>query len=306
MGSMRRVNYLVGDHYIFLLNVLMMITPFIFLTHHAIVLYGPHEAYVYWIKVLPALLLLLSLHWIKKRVTVSLDWLEVMGKAYFIFILAYSLTPLLLTTPFPFVDKQLLNIDLRMHFHLSAVMEFMQQHQHLYQLTAYVYSHWVYELLLLLIFLACFHEVAMANRMIHMIQIALFVASVCFYFWPSFGPLTVLHDPFPYSYAPAEHAQYWAIHHGLSPTVHGYYYAGFISFPSIHCFIASLAIYIIIVTKKLRWFLAPLIPLYLMVIASTLLLGEHYLIDLIAAECLLFSMILLRWIFNALSSFIFY
>ena len=284
----------IDPNVIFLSNTLIMILPFVFLTYHLTSIYSYHEDFTYWIRIVPASLLILLIPWVQKKTSLPFDSVAIIAKVYFIFILAYALTPLLLATPFPFIDKQLLHIDSLMHFHLTSVMNFTIEHPTFYRLMSYAYSNWIYELLLLLILLYCFGEKYIVNHIIHVIQIALFITSICFYFFPAFGPLTLLHDPFTQNYSFAEHAQYQAIHHGLSPTIHGYYYAGFVSFPSMHCFIASTAIYAIIITKKFRWFLLPLIPMYLTIIASTLFLGEHYLIDLLASECLLFLIIFSR------------
>ena len=257
----------------------------IFCIHESFV-HGWHGFYFEWLPYLAASPLILLIKWINEKVKLSLDIVEILAKFIVAFNMAYMITPNLLTTPYPLVDTALLHIDQWMHINSVALMQFVSHHAIFNTLLIFSYTYMSSAFMLLILFLALMGEKKRVNEIIVMTMVALFVASITFYYFPAFGPETVLHSKLFPDYGPIEFAQLHGVQHGISP-FGPHYFAGFVSIPSIHCFIASIGVYAILTCKKYRLFLLPLLTIDLLIIAATMFLGEHYFIDLIAAEVLL-------------------
>lgn len=253
---------------------------------HESYIHGWHSFYFAWLPYLIASPIILLVKWINEQVKLSLTILETLAKFIIAFNMAYLITPNLLTTPYPFVDMTLLHIDQWMHIHSVALMQFTIHHEIFKTLIIFSYTYMSATFILLILFLALMGENKRVNEIIVVTMIALFIASITFYYFPAFGPGTVLHSPLFPNYAATELAQYQWVQHGLSP-LGPHYFAGFVSIPSIHCFIASIGIYTILTCKKYRLYLLPLLLIDALIIVATMFLGEHYFIDLVAAELLL-------------------
>ncbi len=253
---------------------------------HAACVRGFHDYYFSWCCYLLASPLILIVKLINQHIKLNLDTIEVMTKFTIGFSLAYHITPVLLTTPHPLIDHSLLYTDQLLHINTIALLTFTHLHTFFQTIMVYCYTRLDGSFMLLILLFTILNEKKMTRNLLTMSLIALFVAAITFYFFPALGPATVLHSPLFPQYAPIELTQYHTIQQGL-PFDTSNFYSGFVSMPSIHCFIASVAIYACLACKKLRWYLLPLVLFNLGIIASTMFLGEHYLVDLIASEILL-------------------
>lgn len=261
----------------------------IFCIHESLV-HGWHGFYFAWLPYLAASPILLLIKWINERVKWPLDIIEVLAKFIIAFNMAYMITPNLLTTPYPLIDSTLLHIDQWMHVSSIGLMQFADQHSIFKSFLILSYTYMSAAFMLLILFLALMGEKKRVDTIIVMTMVALFIASMAFYYFPAFGPETVLHSHLFPGYAAIEVDQLHQVQQGISP-LGPHYFAGFVSIPSIHCFIASIGIYNIVQCKKYRSYLLPLLLIDIMIIAATMFLGEHYFIDLIAAELLLGALI---------------
>lgn len=260
----------------------VMCSAYAVICFHAVSVFGWHASYFKWVIVLlfsPGILLV---KWLNEKCHSKLYILEAFAKFSLAFDIAYYMTIILLTTKHHFVDHTLLRIDDGMHFHLLNLVNFAGDHPWFYKAMAFCYRGLDNAFLLLVFVLALLNEKKEVNRLIFLMLTGVAIAGIAFYFFPAFGPGLILHSHFIPPYGPILTAQYHQIQYNLPLNMH-HYFAGFVSVPSIHCYAAMLSIYMIFRNKQLRWLLAPLTLFNIGIIASTLFLGEHYLIDVIAA-----------------------
>lgn len=253
---------------------------------HASSVYGWHDYYFSWGWYLLLSPLILFIKWANLKTRIDLTLIEIISKFGLGFSLAYNVTPVLLSTPHHFIDSDLLRADQWMHINSLGFLNVTQHHPIFHQLLIYCYLRLEGSFVLLILILSIFKKKCAVNRLLTMSLIALFVAAISFYFFPAFGPATVLKSQLFPHYAAIEWAQYHQVQQGL-PLDTQTYFSGFVSMPSIHTFIASLAIYTCFACKELRWYLLPIVAFNILIIASTLFLGEHYFVDLIGAWLLL-------------------
>lgn len=281
---------LVKDDRGFWLCLLTLSVAYLAFCFHEVAIHGWHAFYFEWLPYLAASPIVIAIKWLDEHVKLPLTVVEVLAKFIIAFNIAYMITPNLLTTPYPFVDGSLLHIDQWMHVDSIALLHFAALHPIFKMLLVFSYTYMSAAFMLLIFFFGLMGEKKRVNEIIIMTMIALFAASLAFYFFPAFGPETVLHSKLFPGYSGIEVHELREVQHNISP-LGSHYFAGFVSIPSIHCFIASIGIYAIMTCKKYRAFLIPLVVIDALIIVSTMFLGEHYFIDLIAAELLLAAIV---------------
>lgn len=198
--------------------------------------------------------------------------------AYFLCIISGSwVTQGIQYTTFPTIDHWLLTADNTLHFNQLALMKAVQQHQWLDTLLKWSYDSLLPEFILvptIMTALGCKRAV-----MVFLLTLMLTypVGTMIYYFFPTTAPAHILHSNL---FLPESHATYikfYEIHHHIKLTTTE---GGLIAFPSFHVIWAILFTYM---AFEKKWLFYPLIVLNCLLIFSTLALGWHYLIDIIAS-----------------------
>lgn len=191
--------------------------------------------------------------------------------------------------PFPRIDTLLVNADQHLNFNTVALIDWTSAHKFIKKCLGYSYDSLYLQLPLLLPFLAILKEKKSVNYFLVAIVISTIIGGMMYYFFPTGGPASVLHSRHFITEEHATYTKFFAVHHHI-PLSHykmGLMSAGgLIAFPSFHVVWAVLLSYLCINRK---WLFYPVALLNLVMIASTLLLGWHYLIDVIAG-------VLLAWV----------
>jgi membrane-associated phospholipid phosphatase len=199
----------------------------------------------------------------------------------------------IMSTPFGANDLShgLLQLDNWLGFHQAAIMNWRAHYPGLTHWLTQAYDSIFLQVSLtpiILGLLACFRS---ARLYILTVIIATLIAYLIYYFWPTFAPAYVIHDAvFPKS---AAHLIERTLH--IRQHVHYELYpgAGLIAFPSCHVVMGLAGIFSWFYAyqetkhKKLKPILFVLgilsLALNLSLIAATVLLGYHYLVDVIAS-----------------------
>ncbi len=200
---------------------------------------------------------------------------------YFFLAIAFAvLTDGIQFTPFPTIDHALLHADQFIGFNTTALMAWTSRHTIIKQCLEFVYEFLNVEMLLLPLALAWIEAEKQIQLLFITMLVSIFIGGLCYYFFPTSAPVSIIHNPY---FLLSEHhtaLKFYEIHHYLSVTTGD---GGLIAFPSFHVVWCILLCYAV---RRIKWLFYPLIGINALVIASTLLLGWHYLTDVFSGAIL--------------------
>lgn len=192
------------------------------------------------------------------------------------------LTNNITSTPFAPIDSYIAAVDHLLHFNSVAVVAWVQHYPKLHAILSQFYNSVIFQLLLTPLAITLLREKKMARHFIILGLIGTLLVSIFYYFFPTIAPAGFYNDPI---YSKAQYIcaiHFYDIHHSLPITQHG---GCLISFPSFHVFIALWMTYLV---KNKWWLLIPISIINTIIIASTVLLGWHYLTDVMGGFILFF------------------
>ncbi|PWY55329.1 hypothetical protein DGG96_12745 [Legionella qingyii] len=207
------------------------------------------------------------------------DKLRQVGRELIYFFLVMCLiaiaTNAVQLTPFPIIDPLINTIEEHMDIHMEAILAWTHNHPQFKYILGVIYDSLTYQmsiLPLLVIFTCRFHLIR--EYYFYMLSTVL-IGFAFYYFFPTTAPASIINSPF---FSPEQidtGLKFKQIHHYINPTTNE---GGLIALPSFH------AIWAILCVNLLREWPIPCILLFiinLLLIASCVLLGWHYLIDII-------------------------
>ncbi len=183
-------------------------------------------------------------------------------------------------TPFPPIDPTLVQWDQLLGFDQLALLHWTYAHPLMQRVLNRAYNALEIQLLGVPILLACLGYERAIVRLLARLIIAFLMGGTLYYLFPTTAPASLFADPLFLAEQHHTALKFYTIRAHLVPTVSD---GGMIAFPSFH------VIWAILLTlscreNKLLFFPVALINSFL--IAATLCLGWHYLVDAISA-CLL-------------------
>jgi membrane-associated phospholipid phosphatase len=244
------------------------------LTHHYA---GFNYLPLRWIILAPVIFALLILAMYAQDKTPQISFFTITYAAYFFVILSFAvLTNGMQYTPFPTIDKNLLHLDQLIGFNSIALIQWTAAHPPIKKLFELVYEFLDVEMFLVPLLLPWFFAKKRVYELLITMLVVFLLGTSIYYFFPTAAPTSVLHSSY---FLPAEYAtstKFYQIHHYLPVTTGD---GGMIAFPSFH------VVWAIILSYSLRgkiWLFCSFAIINVIVILSTLFLGWHYLIDVIA------------------------
>lgn len=183
-------------------------------------------------------------------------------------------------SPFPRIDHALARWDAFLGWDTVAVLRGVAERPALRSFLAYCYNSTELQLVLAPFVAAYAHDRRRLRVLIYATVYSSFAGSLIYYFFPSSGPAGVFTSPDFLSVQRLTHLKYEQVHNFQPVTT---LLGGLIAFPSFHVAWSVLATYAALPYKNL--FRAAVV-LNALVIASTALLGWHYLVDLPAGIAL--------------------
>lgn len=176
-------------------------------------------------------------------------------------------------TPFPPIDETLQRWDHALGFDTAAAIAWTAEHPLLRRFLDLCYMST--DVLVALAPLAAGFAFDKRRMRVYLFAFtyAFLIGGLFYYVFPSSGPGSVYQSPF---FAPVQlltSAKFYWVHHRLPVTT---MWGGMIAFPSFHVMWAVITTYAALPYRKLFWGVA---VLNVLVVASTLLLGWHYLVD---------------------------
>jgi hypothetical protein len=176
-------------------------------------------------------------------------------------------------TPFPPIDATLMRWDHALRFDTAAVLAWMAPHPRLRGFLDACYVTTDAQIALAPLAAGFARDRRRMRVYLYAFVYSSLIGGLFYYFFPSSGPGSVYQCPY---FAPVQlltSAKFYWVHHRLPVTT---FLGGMIAFPSFHVAWAVLTTYAALPYRKLFWAVA---ALNVLVVASTLLLGWHYLVD---------------------------
>ena len=176
-------------------------------------------------------------------------------------------------TPFPPIDLALQRWDHALHFDTAAVLTWTAAHPRLRVLLCLCYDSTDAQLALAPLIAGFAFDRRRMRVYLYAFVYSFIAGGLFYYFFPSSGPGSVYRSPYFVNVQLLTSAKFYWVHHFQEvPTIMG----GMIAFPSFHVLWTVLTTYAALPSRRLFWGVA---ALNILVVASTLLLGWHYLVD---------------------------
>ena len=198
-------------------------------------------------------------------------------------LVTFLAAPALLGTPHTnILNWQLLKIDQWLGFNQVMLMNWAFQYPWLVKLLHFSYETWFFQIIFTPLVLALVKQYNMIATWLNTSLLCIIAGGLIYYFFPSFPPSSVLSSPhFAHSCSVCI-KNFFLVHQGAD---YGSISCGLIDFPSFHVIDALINL---IVFHKIKIIFIPLMILNTLLFLSTMLLGYHFLIDVIAAFVLVF------------------
>ncbi|MFI5360521.1 MAG: phosphatase PAP2 family protein [Elusimicrobiota bacterium] len=176
-------------------------------------------------------------------------------------------------TPFAPIDAALQHWDHTLHFDTAAVLAWTAAHPSLRAFLNLCYDSTDAQLALAPLAAGFAFDRRRMRVFLYAFTYAFLAGGLFYYYFPSSGPAGFYQSPFFMNIQRLTTAKFFWVHHFQPvPTILG----GMIAFPSFHVAWAVLTTYAALPYRKLFWAAA---ALNVLVVASTVLLGWHYLVD---------------------------
>ncbi|MCX7117406.1 MAG: phosphatase PAP2 family protein [Legionellales bacterium] len=184
-------------------------------------------------------------------------------------------------TPYPTIDHQILRLETSLHIDYQQLLTWVSTFPYLKKALAMSYNLLPYQMIYLPILLIIARRSYYVHEYFFLVLTTVLIGFLVYYFFPTTAPASTINSPYFSEAQRATGLKFNQIHQHISPsTIQG----GLIAFPSFHVIWGWLTLYMVRCWPLL---FALLLPIYLLMVASCILLGWHYLIDIIGAVVVL-------------------
>ncbi|TAL58927.1 MAG: phosphatase PAP2 family protein [Legionella sp.] len=185
-------------------------------------------------------------------------------------------------TPFPPIDHHILQWEHSLHIDMPALMLWTQQHPYFKYVLQCIYDSLPYQMSILPLLLIAAGKFSVLRDYYFLLLTTVLWGFLFYYFFPTTAPASVILSPLFTPEQIATGSKFLEIHNHLIPSTRE---GGLIALPSFHVIWALLCVYLL-----KDWWLPCLMLLVvnLFLIASCVLLGWHYVIDVVGGLVILF------------------
>lgn len=183
-------------------------------------------------------------------------------------------------TPFPRIDHTLASWDAVLGWDTVKVIRWVAERPKFRSFLNLCYNSTELQLVIAPFFAAYAHDKRRLRVLLYGTVYSSMLGSLIYYFFPSSGPAGIFNSEDFFAVQRLTHLKYVQVHNFQPVTT---LLGGLIAFPSFHVAWSVLATYAALPYKKIFW---GLVVLNSIVIASTVLLGWHYLVDVPAGIAL--------------------
>lgn len=184
-------------------------------------------------------------------------------------------------TPFSPIDKKILNLEHYLHLDLQATVAWTNSNEIVKKIAHIIYHSLGYQLITIPIVVMLAKRYDVTYKFYFLILTSWLMGTMIYYFFPTTGPASVIDSPFFAEDQRATGLKFWQLHHYIQPLSAA---GGMIAMPSFHVIWGWLCIYLL---KPWPIAFYSVLLINSLMIASCVLLGWHYFLDVIASIIIL-------------------
>lgn len=215
-----------------------------------------------------------------KHSALSQSGLELLYYIGIMCVIAFATNAVQLT-PFSPIDKSLYDLELHCGVDLQSIVQWTNQYAGLKTVLGYVYDSLPWQMSMLPLVLIVLQRFQLLHSYYFLLLFTMLIGFTIYYFFPTTAPASILNSSLFSEYQIATGLKFNQIHHHLLVTTGE---GGLIAFPSFHTVWALLCVYLL---KDWPVPCALLFVINCVLLASCVLLGWHYLVDVLAGILLL-------------------
>ena len=178
-------------------------------------------------------------------------------------------------TPFKTIDNSLLNIEKLLGINVLEIVRLMNKYPKIKQILEILYDTITVELFIIPFVLSALKAQKRLNEFLLGILISVLVGGLFYYFFPTTAPYSMFQTNDFLAEQKDTFLKFVQIHNHIKPTTSQ---GGMIAMPSFHVIYALIIIY---ATRKNKSLYYIAMPINIVAIFSTILLGWHYILDVI-------------------------
>ncbi|KTC95387.1 phosphatase PAP2 family protein [Legionella feeleii] len=184
-------------------------------------------------------------------------------------------------TPFQPIDKQLIAIEASLGINMQAIVAWTANHPRLQLLLAYIYDSLHLQMSILPLAVIIAGKFSYIREHYCLLLVTVLIGFTLYYYLPTMGPASFIPSPYFMAEQHATGIKFTEIHRYIQPsTIEG----GMIAMPSFHAIWAWLCLYLV---RCWPIVFILLLPINVLLLASCILLGWHYPIDLLGSFLIL-------------------
>jgi membrane-associated phospholipid phosphatase len=178
-------------------------------------------------------------------------------------------------TPFPIIDKHILTFEKSLGINIESIIAWTQTKPLFKKILEYIYDTLPYQMAYIPLLVIATKKWHVIREYYFLFMFSALLGFTFYYFYPTTAPASIIHSPYFSESQRATGLKFLQIHQHQQPTTLD---GGLIALPSFHVIWAWLCLYLL-----KCWPIAFIImlPVNLLLIASCVLLGWHYPLDVL-------------------------
>lgn len=178
-------------------------------------------------------------------------------------------------TPFPTIDKNILSAERLININMGSILIWTDHFPNFKFLLTFIYDTLPYQMTLVPLLIIATGRFELLRDYYFLLLCTTLFGFTVYYFFPTTAPASIINSPLFSADQLATGLKFHQIHHHIAPTTNE---GGLIAFPSFHVVWALLCVYLF---KEWILLCTLLFIINLFLIASCILLGWHYPIDVV-------------------------
>ena len=214
---------------------------------------------------------------------------------FYLVILSLALiTDAVQYTPFKLIDELIIHFESTYWLDMVQIIAWTAQYPFFKKVLLFAYTSLAYQLVLLPLFMIVTLNIKKIRSFYFFLLTSALIGFSIYYFFPTTAPASNVYSPFFFEEQRATGIKFYEIHNHLKPTTLA---GGLIAFPSFHVIWAWFCLYL---TYGYSGLFFLLLPLNCLLIASCVLLGWHYPLDLLGALLVILAS---HWLHHQFNNF---
>lgn len=180
-------------------------------------------------------------------------------------------------TPFTPIDEKIIAAENAWKIYIEKIVTWTLGHPYLIIFLTHTYDSIAYQMAVLPMIVISLQQFSYLREYLCLLLLTTLMGFLLYYFFPTVAPATAIKSAVFSLQQQATGIKFIQIHQHIPPsTLDG----GMIAFPSFHTIWAWLCLYL---ARCRNWLFYPLLPINLILIVSCVLLGWHYLLDILGS-----------------------